>query len=68
MLVGGAQLRAIYMAVLGCDTSSVIYDLSHNFADYVMNTAGLEDVGGRSQIAGWFKQKILKIAFGSLQK
>ena len=35
----------------GRNTSSVIYDLSHNFAGCVINTAGLEDIGCRSQIA-----------------
>ena len=30
-------------------------DLSHNFAGYVINTAGLEDKGCRSQIAGWLQ-------------
>ena len=37
----------------GCDASSVIYDLSHNFAGFVINIAGLEDIGCWSQIAGW---------------
>ena len=41
----------------GRDASSVIYDLSHNFAGYVINTAGLEDIGCRSQIAGWLQAK-----------
>ena len=30
-------------------------DLSHNFACYVINTAGLEDIGCQSQIAGWLQ-------------
>ena len=37
------------------DASSVIYDLSHNFAGYIINTAGLKDIGCRSQIAGWLQ-------------
>ena len=41
----------------------MIYDLSHNFAGYVVNTAGLEDTGYRTQIAGWLQAEILKIAF-----
>ena len=49
------------------DASSVIYDLSHNFAGYVINTAGLEDIGCQSQIAGWlqaenFENKVCKSA------
>ena len=39
----------------GRDASSVIYDLSHNFAGYVINTVGLEDIGCRWQIAGWLQ-------------
>ena len=39
----------------GRDASPVIYDLSHNSAGYVINTAGLEDIGCRSQIADWFQ-------------
>ena len=39
----------------GRDASSVIYDLSHNFAGCVINTAGLEDIGCQSQIAGWLQ-------------
>ena len=30
-------------------------DLSRNFACYVINTAGLEDIGCQSQIAGWLQ-------------
>ena len=41
----------------GRDASSVIYDLSHNFAGCVKNTAGLKNMGCRLQIAG---RKFLK--------
>ena len=41
----------------GGDASSVIYDLSHNFAGCVINTAGLEDIGCRSQTAGWLQSE-----------
>ena len=56
MLVSGVQLRAIYMAVLG-HASSLIYDLSHNFAGYVINTAGLEYLGCWFQIARWLQEE-----------
>ena len=35
----------------------MIYDLSQHFAGCVINTAGLEDIGCRSQIAGWLQAK-----------
>ena len=38
-------LVAYSLEYFGRDASSVIYDLSHNFAGYVINTAGLEDIG-----------------------
>ena len=52
----------------GRDVSSVIYDLPHNFAGYVINTAGLEDIGCWSQFGGWFQVEKLKIAFGSMRE
>jgi len=36
VLVGGVQLRPIYISLYG-----------RNFAGYVINTAGLEDIGCR---------------------
>ena len=44
MLVGGVQLRPIYISVYLVVT---LLDRSHNFAGYVINTAGLEDIGCR---------------------
>ena len=43
------------MTVLSRDVSSVIYEVSHYFAGYVINTAELEDISCRSQIAGWLQ-------------
>ena len=45
----------------GRDASS--YDLSHNFAGYVINTVGLEDIGCRSQIAGWLQAENFENSF-----
>jgi len=66
VLVGGLQLRPIFITVLWVIT----LDWSHNFAVYVINTAGLEDIGCRQyfyKLLVGFKQKILKIAFESQQ-
>ena len=36
-------------------SSRFFSDLSHNFAGYVINTTGLEDIDCRRQIAGWLQ-------------
>ena len=48
----------------------MLRNLSHDFARYVINTVGLEDIGCREylyKLLVGFQQKILKIAFESLQ-
>jgi len=57
VLVGSVQLRPINMSVYFVVT---LLDRPRNFAGYVINTAGLEDLG---KLLVGFKQKILKIAF-----
>ena len=52
----------------GRNASLLIYDLSHNFAGYVVNAAGLEDIVVGRKLLVRFRHKILKIAFGSLRK
>ena len=59
-MVGGVQLSA----------SLHISQLSHNFAGYVINTAGLEnEVVGSISTNCWLdlKRKFMQIAFESLQ-
>jgi len=67
VLVSGIQLQPIYISVYLVVT---LLDQSHNFAGYVINTVGLEDIGCRlyfDKLLVGFKQKILKIACESLQ-
>jgi len=67
-----------WLAACSCDLFTCQYiwsywtllDWSHNFAAYVINTAGLEDIGCRKyfdKLLVGFKQKILKIALESLR-
>ena len=47
----------------------MLRNLSHDFARYIINTVGLEDIGCREylyKLLVGFQQKILKIAFESL--